>query len=85
MPMARMREGDTVRVVQLRDPAAQHLIVPNSPRAPRLGDLGMVIEVRGTGAETVYVVESDDGDGEIVWLAEFVDEEVVLESRFDRR
>ena len=75
-----LREGDAVRVVALREPAVQHLIVPNAQRVPRIGDVGTIIEVSGDR----YTVEADDGDGEIIWLAAFVDEELELESRFEQ-
>jgi hypothetical protein len=79
-----LREGDTVRVVGLREPAVQHLLVANSPRPPRLGDVGVIIEVQLGETEPRYVVESDDGDGEIIWLAAFVAEELELETQFER-
>lgn len=80
-----LREGDTVRVVGLREPAVQHLAVPNAQRVPRLGDVGVIIEVQGASGEPRYIVESDDGDGEIIWLAAFVDEELQLEAEFEQR
>ena len=83
--MRALREGDTVRIVSLREPAIQHLLVTNSPRPPRLGDVGVIIEVQGTVSEPRYVVESDDGDGEIVWLAAFQAHELVLEAEFERQ
>ena len=75
-----LREGDAVRVVALREPAVQHLIVPNAQRAPRIGDVGTIIEVR----DDRYTVEADDGDGEIIWLAAFVAEELKLEAEFEQ-
>jgi hypothetical protein len=80
-----LREGDAVRVVGLRGPAVEHLIVANSPRAPRLGDVGVIIDVQAQGEETHYIVESDDGDGEILWLASFIAEEIELEAKFEGR
>jgi hypothetical protein len=80
-----LREGDTVRVVGLRGPAVEHLIVANSPRAPRLGDMGMIIDVQTQADETRYIVECDDGDGEIIWLASFAGEELELEAKFEGR
>ena len=80
-----LRQGDAVRVVQLREPAVQHLAVANTQRAPRLGDLGTIIELQPSDGVTRYLVESDDGDGEIVWLAAFDEEEIKLEAEFEQR
>ena len=76
-----LRAGDAVRVVHLREPAVQHLAVPNPQRAPRLGDIGTIVEVQPSSPR--YLVESDDGDGEIVWLASFDAEEIELEAEFE--
>ena len=76
-----LRAGDAVRVIYLREPAVQHLAVPNAQRAPRLGDIGTVVEVQPSSPR--YLVESDDGDGEIVWLALFDEGEIELEAEFE--
>ena len=76
-----LRAGDAVRVVHLREAAVQHLAVPNAQRAPRVGDIGTVVEVQPSAPR--YLVESDDGDGEIVWLALFDEEEIELEAQFE--
>jgi hypothetical protein len=80
-----LREGDAVRVVQLRDPAVQHLVVANAQRAPRLGDVGTIVELQPSDGGTRYVVEADDGDGEIIWLATFDAGEIRLEAEFGLR
>jgi hypothetical protein len=77
-----LRAGDAVRVIHLREPAVQHLAVPNAQRVPRLGDIGMVVEVQPS--PPCYLVESDDGDGEIVWLALFDEGEIELEAEFEQ-
>ena len=74
-----LRQGDAVRVIQLRTPAVQHLAVPNAQRAPRLGDVGTIVELQPSDGGTRYLVESDDGDGEIIWLAAFDADEIALE------
>lgn len=78
-----LRQGDAVRVVQLHEPAVQHLVVRNAQRAPRLGDVGTIIELQPSDGRTRYLVESDDGDGEIIWLAAFDEEEIRLEAEFE--
>jgi hypothetical protein len=78
-----LRPGDAVRVVQLREPAVQHLAVANAQRAPRLGDVGTIVELQPSDGAMRYLVESDDGDGEIVWLAAFEAEEIKLEAEFE--
>ena len=78
-----LHQGDAVRVIQLRTPAVQHLAVPNAQRAPRLGDVGTIVELQPSDGRTRYLVESDDGDGEIIWLATFDEEEIRLEAEFE--
>lgn len=78
-----LRAGDAVRVINLREPAVQHLAVPNAQRAPRLGDIGTIVELQPSSDGSRYLVESDDGDGEIIWLASFSEEEIELEAQFE--
>ena len=78
-----LRAGDAVRVVHLREAAVQHLAVPNAQRAPRVGDIGTVVEVQPSSDGSRYLVEADDGDGEIIWLASFDEEEIELEAQFE--
>jgi len=78
--------SDQVRVVQLATPAVEHLVVSRARRPPRLGDAGMVVEVReGADGSRHFLVEAADGDGETIWLAEFGAEELQLESEFESR
>ena len=80
-----LNAGDDVRIIRLDRSGADHLVVHQAQRAPRLGDRGTVLEARGTGDEARYLVEADDGDGEALWLAEFSAEELQPEAEFDRR
>lgn len=80
-----LKPGDDVRVVRLDRNGADHLVVHEAQRAPRLGDRGSILEVRGSGDELRYLVEADDGDGEAIWLAEFGVDELQLESEFGQR
>jgi hypothetical protein len=51
--------------------------VHDAQRAPRLVDVGTIVEVRSTGAGSWrYLVEADNGEDEIIWLAEFTEDEV---------
>ena len=71
-----LQVNDAVCVVWLRASPATHLALHEAQRAPRVGDHGVVLEVRGDGTEPRYLVEADNGDGEIIWLAEFSQEEL---------
>jgi hypothetical protein len=80
-----LQTGDDVRVIRLDQSGADHLVIHEAQRPPRLGDRGTIIEVRGEGDEARYLVEADDGDGEALWLAEFGADELQLESEFEQR
>ena len=80
-----LKAGDDVRVIRLDRSGADHLVVPQAQRAPRLGDRGSIIEVRGGNDGARYLVEADDGDGEALWIADFGENELQLEAEFDRR
>lgn len=75
-----LKAGDDVRVVRLDRSGADHLVVHEAQRAPRLGDRGVIVELVSAAGETRYLVEADDGDGEALWLAEFSAEELQLET-----
>ena len=81
-----LKTGDEVRVIRLDRSGADHLVVHEAQRAPRLGDRGVVVElVQTPDGETRYLVEADDGDGEALWLAEFGADELQLEEDFGQR
>lgn len=80
-----LKVGDDVRVIRLDRSGADHLVVHEAQRPPRLGDRGTIIEVQGEGDEARYLIEADDGDGEALWLAEFGADELQLASEFGQR
>jgi hypothetical protein len=80
-----LQTGDDVRVIRLDQSGADHLVIHEAQRPPRLGDRGTIIEVQGDGEAARYLVEADDGDGEALWLAEFGADELQLESEFEQR
>jgi hypothetical protein len=77
-------ELDVVRLTALHGRAANHLSVARAQRAPRIGDVGSIIQVFATGDQARYLVESVTGEGETIWLAELAADET-LESDFEAR
>lgn len=79
-------ELDTVRIVRL--------LIPNRPfdgshavkRPPELGDEGTIVYVHHRGSvPTSYTVEAVDTNGNTLWLADFVPEELLLMTRAAER
>ena len=70
--------SDRVRIVALTGSAADHLIVVTAQRAPRVGDVGTVVDVanRLGGAGRHYTVELKDAEERAVWLAVFAAHEL---------
>jgi FKBP-type peptidyl-prolyl cis-trans isomerase 2 len=72
--------SDRVRIVALTGAAADHLIVVTAQRVPRVGDVGVVVDVAhrlgGTGRH--YTVELVDAELRPVWLAVFAAHELEL-------
>lgn len=81
-PGDRFRELDVVRVTALHGRAAEHLSIARVQRAPRLGDIGTVVQAITGASPPRYLVECNTGEGEIVWLAELTADELTLESAF---
>jgi hypothetical protein len=50
----------------------------NVARPPKVGDIGTVVHViPAKDSATKYIVESVDSNGYTIWLADFVEEELV--------
>lgn len=71
---------DRVRIATLTGDGGDHLILPMAERAPRVGDVGTVVDVAarlgGTGSH--YTVCSNHADGRVLWLAVFAAHELEL-------
>jgi hypothetical protein len=71
---------DTVRVIALTGSAADHLVISTSERPPRVGDVGIVVDIadRLGGVGRHYTVELSHADARPVWLAVFARHELEL-------
>jgi hypothetical protein len=69
---------DRVRIVLLRVPEREVTGASTSPPQPRVGEEGDVVADVGDG---VLLVEHATADGQTIWLAEFLEEELELVAR----
>ena len=71
---------DRVRIASLTGSGADHLVHANAERPPRVGDVGIVVDVaaRLGGVGRHYTVALDDADGHPIWLAVFAAHELEL-------
>ena len=69
-----------VRVATLTGSGEDHLILRASERSPRVGDVGVVVDVtpRLGGVGRHVTVRARDGEGRTVWLAVFAAHELEL-------
>ena len=83
--MQRIREYDTVRVVELRTPNRHFSGTSGASRPPRVGDVATVCHVYDPKDSLAPVaIELVRDDGATIWLADFVSEELeVLSSAND--
>jgi hypothetical protein len=72
----RVTELDTVRVEQLLKPNRAFDGTEAIKRAPQSGDVGTVVHVHHQ--DSTYTVEAVDSNGNTLWLADFVLEELSL-------
>lgn len=81
----RIIEFDTVRVAAIHGSAESHLAINDCLRPPAIGDLGTVVHLTPTynpgDPNTRFIVESNEGQADLVWLAEFSREELEFVSR----
>ena len=77
---ADIARSDRVRIVSMTGSGADHLVVVTAERAPRVGDIGTVVDVAdrmgGTGRH--YTVQLTGTDGRPVWLAVFAAHELAV-------
>ncbi len=71
---------DRVRIVALTGSGYDHLVRATSERAPRVGDVGTVVDVamRLGGEGRHYTVEHADPGARSIWLAVFALHELEL-------
>jgi hypothetical protein len=69
---------DRVRIARLRVPEREVTGASSSPPQPRIGEEGDVVADVGDG---VFLVEHATADGQTIWLAEFLEEELELVAR----
>ena len=73
-----LQVDDRVRIVRLRVPEREVTGASPSPPQPRIGEEGDVVADVGDG---VFLVEHATADGQTIWLAEFLEEELELVAR----
>jgi hypothetical protein len=75
--------GDQVRVTSLTGAATDHVVVVTALRPPRVGDIGMVVDITGRlgGTGRHYTVACGEADAPQVWLAVFAAHELELVAR----
>ena len=76
--MTPFQVDDRVRIVLLRVPEREVTGASTSPPQPRVGEEGDVVADVGDG---VLLVEHATADGQTIWLAEFLEEELELVAR----
>ena len=76
--MTPFQVDDRVRIVRLRVPEREVTGASTSPPQPRVGEEGDVVADVGEG---VLLVEHGTADGQTIWLAEFLEEELELVAR----
>ena len=75
-------ELDTVRIVALKTPNRQFDGSERIKREPRLGDKGAVVHVYPAGAaEQMFMVEAVNPEGYTLWVADFFQSELKLETK----
>ena len=74
-PLAKL---DRVRVTSLTGAGIDHLVVVTALRPPRVGDIGIVVDIasRLGGAGRHYTVACGDPDAPQLWLAVFAAHEL---------
>ena len=76
--MPTIAKHDAVRVAALTGAGEDHLLFPTEGRAPRVGDVGVVVDVtpRLGGVGRHVTVRARDEQGRTAWLAVFAAHEL---------
>jgi hypothetical protein len=64
-----MNEYAVVRVVRLRVPERPVMGGEGLTRQPRVGDVGTIVHI--LKADTAYIVECSNDEGQALWVADF--------------
>jgi hypothetical protein len=74
---------DRVRVTSLTGAATDHLVVVTALRSPRVGDIGIVVDIAGRlgGTGRHYTVACREPNVPQLWLAVFAAHELELVAR----
>ena len=77
-------ELDVVRIVRFKEASRQFSGTEGVMRAPEIGDKGTVVHMHERiNSEPEFMVESVNGEGFTLWLADFALSEVALEWKFE--
>ena len=78
--MRTIAQHDAVRIVALTGSPEDHLIRSTSERLPRVGDVGMVVDIATSlgGAGQYYTVALSHPDARPIWLAVFAAHELEI-------
>ncbi|HKG93880.1 MAG TPA: hypothetical protein VKA84_18370 [Gemmatimonadaceae bacterium] len=78
--MRTIAQHDAVRIIALTGSPEDHLIRSTSERPPRVGDVGMVVDIttRLGGVGRHYTVALSHPDARPIWLAVFAAHELEL-------
>src|SRR5436305_556584 len=83
--VSRIIEFDVVRITALAGSPESHLAVGDCARPPAIGETGTVVHLTPTwdpeDPNTRYIVELNESDGSLVWLAEFSRNEIEFVAR----
>lgn len=87
MPGPNLALQDRVRIVALTGSGYDHLVRATSERAPRVGDVGTVVDIamRLGGEGRHYTVEHTGSGAQSIWLAVFAAHELALARAGDDR
>lgn len=85
LPSGPMQQFDVVRIVRLDTPSRHYDGTQGISRAPRVGDVGSVVELWTSGGPNdLMIVEATDEEGRTLWLADFSGSELELLSKAPR-
>ena len=75
--MVALKEFDCVKIVRLLQPNRPYDGTAPVKRSPCVGDTGTIVHrYASSGANTVYAVENVDAEGNTIWLADFLSDEI---------
>ena len=75
--METLNEYDTVKVVRILKSERPHDGTTRVMRAPQIGDMGAIVHIYLVDGEASgYVVENVAADGNTIWLADFLPDEI---------